>query len=228
MLLRTFAALLLFSTMATAQIGGLCDTGQTHVAPTGCNGVLVPPNPSGGGPNRDGNWVLADPYPSPLSSTYGPCELKSFVPAWVDTPNAAWLPDSASTASEWITPYDGEGSGAAGWYVYATKFPIPPVLPGGIVPTGLTINGRLSSDDYTYGFYMVNPAASLCSPVRGLPVPINPDATYTVWSDFSFRNPIPITPGSPLFLYVVVQNAPGPEINPTGFRIEFSDTSAFN
>ncbi len=225
-ILRATAAMLFFAAMAAAQITGLCNTGQTRATASGCTGDLVAPNPWGGGPNRDGNWALAKPYPSAYGES--PCEFRSFVPAWVDTTNPAWLPNSVSTASEWITPYDGEGSGAAGWYVYATKFPIPPVLPGGIVPTGLTINGRLSSDDYTYGFYMVNPAASLCSPVRGLPVPINPDATYTVWSDFSFRNPIPITPGSPLFLYVVVQNAPGPEINPTGFRIEFSDTSAFN
>ena len=225
MLCRAFAALLLFATMAAAQITGLCNTGQTRATASGCTGVLVTPNPTDGGPDRDGNWALAEPYPSPYGES--PCEFRSFVPAWVDTPNPAWLPNSASTASEWIATYAGGASGTQGWYVYATQFPVPPVLPGGSVPTGLTINGQLASDNSTYALYMANLAAGLCSRVAGMPVPINP-AGYTEWSDFSFSNPIPITPGSPLVLYVVVQNAPGPEINPTGLRIEFFDTSAFN
>ena len=227
-ILRATAAMLLFGTLACAQITGLCNTGQTRAMASGCTGVLVAPNPSGGGPNRDGNWALAMPYPSPYGES--PCEFRSFVPAWVDTPNPAWLPNSASTASEWIAPFNGAASGTQGWYVYATQFPVPAVLPGGIVPTGLTINGHLVSDNATYGIYMANLAAGLCSPVTGLPVPINPNGggQITAWWDFSFSNPIPITPGSPLVLYVVVQNFPGPEVNPTGLRIEFFDTSAFN
>jgi hypothetical protein len=225
MLFRAFAALLLFAAMAAAQITGLCNTGQTRATASGCTGVLVTPNPTSGGPNRDGNWALATPYPSPYGES--PCEFRSFVPAWVDTPNGAWVPNSASTASEWITPYDGAERGTQGWYVYATKFPVPSVLPGGIVPTGLTINGQLTSDNSTYALYMANLAADLCARVTGLPAPLNP-VGFTEWTDFSFSNPIPISPGSPLVLYVVVQNAPGPEINPTGLRIEFFDTSAFN
>jgi hypothetical protein len=224
-ILRATAAMLFFAAMAAAQITGLCNTGQTRATASGCTGDLVAPNPWGGGPNRDGNWALAKPYPSAYGES--PCEFRSFVPAWVDTTNPAWLPNSVSTASEWITPYDGEGSGTQGWYVYATQFPVPSVLPGGIVPTGLTINGQLSSDNSTYALYMADLAAGLCAPVTGLSVPINP-VGYTAWTDLSFSNPIAINPGSPLVLYVVVQNAPGPEINPTGLRIEFFDTSAFN
>jgi hypothetical protein len=224
--LHALCAMLLLSTMAGAEIPTLCNTGQTHVSAFGCTSVLVPPNPSGGGPNRDGNWVLANPYPSPLTSPGSVCELKSFVPAWVDTPNGGWLPNSASTASEWITPYDGEGSGTQGWYVYATKLLVPTVLYGGTVPTDVTISGHLASDNSTYGIYMENPAAGLCSPARDLPVPINP-VGFTAWTDFSFTNPIAITPGAPLLLYFVVQNAPGPEINPTGLRVEFFSTSSF-
>jgi hypothetical protein len=228
-LLYALGAMLLFSTMAAAEIPGLCNTGQTHVAPTGCTSVLVPPNPTGGGPNRDGNWSLAYPYPSPLTSPDSPCELKGFVPAWVDTPNPAWLPKSASIASEWITPYHGEGNLAPGWYVYATKFLVPFALPGGTVPTGVTISGHLASDNSTYGIYIVNPAAGLCSPARYLPVPINPVDSFGVWTDFSFTNPIAITPGSPLLLYFVVQNAPNPapeQDTPTGLRVEFFSTSS--
>jgi hypothetical protein len=87
---------------------------QTPKTFSGCTSVLMTPNPTGGGPNRDGNWEIAYPYPSTLSPVHGLCGL-SFVRAWVDTrvlqaPFDSWLPNSASTASEWITPYDGEGN----------------------------------------------------------------------------------------------------------------------
>lgn len=111
-------------------------------------------DPVGGGHNHDGNWALAYPYPSALSVGHGPCSLTTWVRAWVDTPNAAWLANGASTASEWITPHDGESDLPAGWYVYVTRFSVPSVLPGGGVPTGVTINGRLASDNPTYGFYL--------------------------------------------------------------------------
>ncbi|WP_180541010.1 hypothetical protein [Nevskia soli] len=79
----------------------------------------------------------------------------SFTKAWVDTPYSvppAWLPNSVRSASEWITPYDGEGNQAEGWYVYITPFHVPSALPGGISPTSLTISGRFASDNEVYGF----------------------------------------------------------------------------
>lgn len=174
-MLHVFVAILLLATVAAAGIPGLCNTGETAKTATGCTGVLVTPNPPGGGPNLDGNWGLASPYPSTFSSTQNPCSLTSFESAWVDTPNAAWLANSASAASEWITPYDGENPLANGWYVYLTAFHVPAVLPSGSAPAGITINGRLASDNPTYQIYMASPAnGGSCAVVTGPPVPINP------------------------------------------------------
>ena len=119
--LHALAAMLLFATLASARIAGLCNTGQTPKTVSGCTGVLVPPNPEGGGPNRDGNWdILYQTLPSP---PHTPCQLKAFVSAWVDTPVPVWL--------------HGEGpNNPAGWYIYRTAFPVPAMLPGGTVPTG--------------------------------------------------------------------------------------------
>src|SRR5579871_3975495 len=121
--LPALAAGLLFATMAAAQISGLCNTGQTRAASAGCTGVLVTPNPQGGGPQRDNNWALAYPYPSTISPENGPCDLKAFIEAWVDTPFPAWLANSTSSASEWITPFNGENNVSGGSYVYGTTNP---------------------------------------------------------------------------------------------------------
>jgi hypothetical protein len=233
--LYAVVGMLLFTTIATAQIKGLCNTGETAQTVSGCTGVLVTPNPTGGGPNRDGNWGIAYPYPSTLSPTLGPCTIKSFTRAWVDTPLLqapfdSWLPNDVSAASQWITPYDGEGNQAQGWYIYLTGFHIPSVLVDGIVPTGVTINGRLASDNETYGFVLASHAlGGSCGFVTGLPVPLNPATQFQQWADFSFTSPIAITPDSDVFLYVLVYNSPSTgNPNATGLRVEFFDTSAFN
>jgi len=229
LLLFAFASTSLFTSTATAEIKGLCNTGDSRQTASGCTGVLVTPNPTGGGPSRDGNWGLAYPYPTTLSSTFGPCDLKEFIWAWVDTPLSAWLPNSASAESEWITPYDGEGNQPQGWYIYLTGFHVPAVLPGGIVPTGVTINGRLASDNSTYGFVLASRAnGGSCGFVDGLPVPINYTEQFRQWTSFSFTSPIAITPDSDLFLYVLVYNGVfNGSPNATGLRVEFFDTSAF-
>jgi hypothetical protein len=86
----------------------------------------------------------------------------------VDSPDSAWLPDSSSAASEWITPYDGEDLTSNGWYVYLTVFHVPAVLPNGVVPTGVDINGRLASDNATYGFFLASFAnGGACGLVTG-------------------------------------------------------------
>ncbi len=234
LILPAFAAMLLFAPMAAAQIKGLCNTGQAPHTLAGCTGVLVTPNPTGGGPNRDGNWGLAYPYPTTLSPTRGPCALKEFTRAWVDTPlydpPFLWLPNSASTASEWITPYDGEGNQPQGWFIYLTGFYVPAVLPGGTIPSRVTINGRLASDNETYGFVLASFAdGGSCGFVEGLPVPVNPTDQFGQWTNFSFTSPITITPDSVLFLYVLVVNSPSTgDPNAAGLRVEFFDTSAFN
>ncbi len=232
--LKIFTATLLFAAIATAGIPGLCNTGETPRIPgSGCSGVLVTPNPTGGGPNRDGNWGIAYPYPSTLSPTLGPCDL-TFTRAWVDTPLLqepfdSWLPNSASTASEWITPFDGEGNQPQGWFIYITPFHVPAVLPSGIVPTGLLINGRLASDNQTYGFALASPGhPGSCAVVKSLPVPFNPSEQYSQWANFSFNSPIAIIPDSDVFLYVLVYNSRSTgDPNATGLRVEFFSTSGF-
>jgi hypothetical protein len=140
----------LFVTVATAQIAGLCNTGQTSATLTGCTGVLVPSAPNFfGTPNLDGNWEIAYPYPSSLADNT-PCLLSRFIEATVDTPNGSWLPNSVSSASESTMPDGGGGYMLPlGWYVYRTKFPIPSVLPGGGVPKGVT-NCQLAWDNAAY------------------------------------------------------------------------------
>lgn len=219
----------------TSAVTGLCNSGQTAATASGCTGVLVPPNSDGGGPNRDGNWDIAYPYPLPLSRIKPPCMVTSYIPAWVDTPNGSWLPNSASTASEWIMPFDGENDLGQGWYAYRTNFPIPSALPGGGVPTGMTINGQLASDNVTVWIYLRSPANSgeceLVLPSQ--PFPVNPynGPTFEQWWPFSFTNRTPITPGADASLYFVVVNEfnsgfGGP--SPTGLRVEFFSSSVFH
>lgn len=231
-ILETFA-MLCFATAASAQITGLCNTGQTPATTSGCTGGPVTPNPSGGGPNRDGNWQLAYPYPSTITSSHSPCELTGFIKAWVDTPNGSWLPDSASTASEWITPFDGEANLPNGWYVYRTSFPVPATLPGGGLPTGLAIHGQLASDNSTMGIYLENPAhGASCALMAGRSFPVNPIGMpeFQQWWDFNVVNSLAITPGTDAYLYFLVANpfdkdTGGP--TPTGLRVEFFASSAF-
>jgi hypothetical protein len=222
-------ALLCLATAAPAQIASLCNTGQTSATSAGCSNTLEIPNAPGGGPDRDGNWQVAYPYPSALTSTHGPCALTGFVRAWVDTPNTRWLANSVSSASQWIAPFDGENNLPAGPYVYRTQVYIPALLPGGLVPSGLTINGQLASDNGTVGIYLESPAHSaLCSKVIGQSYPVNPmnSSGYTQWWDFSFSNSLPISPGTDAFIYFVADN----QVNsngqsPTGLRVEFFSSS---
>jgi hypothetical protein len=228
--LMTMAAIQLFAPLATAAVNGLCNTGQTPRTASQCTGVLATPNPQGGGPARDGGWALAYPFPSLLSADHGPCQLVNFVPAWVDTPNSDWLPNSASLASEWITPYAGETNIAAGWYVYGIKFPVPSELPGGIVPTSVTISGQLSSENATIRMYLRSPAKSgTCSTVT-LPVPINSDLDWNKWVDFIFTQPV--SPGADADLLVLVLNEWNTGLangtSPAGLRIEFFPSSEFH
>jgi len=212
-----------------AQIRGLCNTGQTAANALGCTEVLVTQNPLGGGPNVDGNWDIAYPYPLPFEGFGGPCGLTQFEPAWVDTPFSGWLPDNASSVSEWIAPYDGENPQPPGWYVYRTAFEVPPVLPGGAAVTGVSVSGRLASDNSTYTIYLESPAGSArCSLVAGQTFPVNPPGAgsgdYRQWWPFSFTNPFDIAPGAAAYLYFVVRNVD----NATGLRVEFFGNSIFN
>jgi hypothetical protein len=143
------------------------------------------------------------------------------------------MPNSASTASEWITPYDGEGDRASGFYVYATAFNIP----DSPAPTSFTINGQLASDNATVGIYFQTPAAGgACYLVSGQDFPVNPAGSgspdYQQWWPFTITNTQPLATASPAVLFFVVQNQYDPNgangTSPTGLRVEFFSTSMFN
>jgi hypothetical protein len=230
--LQALGAMLLFSAAGSAQIPRLCNTGQAHKNIGGCTGVLVTPNPPGGGTNRDGNWVMAYPYPVTLSQAQNPCSV-GYTPSWVDTPNPAWMPNSDSTASQWITPYAGEDDRTAGYYVYATEFPVP----DSPAPTSFTINGQLASDNPTVAIYLQTPVAGgECQLVSGQSFPVNPaglgNSDFQQWWPFSFTNSQILAVAFPAALFFVVQNPY--DINfpngasPTGLRVEFFSTSAFH
>jgi len=226
--LRLLGAALLFSSAGSAQIPRLCNTGQTGKNIDECTGELVTPNPVGGGPERDGNWFVAYPYPSSLTEAQNPCTLR-YIKSFVDTPNPAWLPNSISTASEWTTPHNGEGDRAPGYYVYLTFFPIP----DSPAPKGFTINGQLASDNATVAIYLGTPAgANNCALVSGQSFPVNPggsgDSDFEQWWPFSVSNTQPLAVASPAALFFVVENGPRHSGSPTGLRVEFFPTSSFH
>lgn len=227
--LKALGVMLLFSAIGAAEIPGLCNTGQTRKNFGGCTGDLVTPNPAGGGTQRDGNWEMAYPYPATLAEAQNPCALQ-YIQTWVDTPNPAWLPNSASTASEWITPFDGEDTPPAGFYVYATTFQIPDAQ-------SFTINGQLASDNTAVSIYFQTPAAGgACYLVSGQTFPVNLPGTsntdFEQWWPFSFTNMQPLAVASPAVLFFVVQNRYDPHgpngASSSGLRVEFFSTSTFN
>jgi hypothetical protein len=233
-LLHALVGVLLFTTMASAQITGLCNTGQASATASGCTGVLVPPNPNAWGtPYFDGNWEVGFPWPSKLAAGNSPCLQKIFVPTTVDTPFSTWLANSASAASEWAMPDGGGYLVPRGYYIYRTKFPVPSVLPGGGVPTGLTINGQLASDNITYSIYLESPANSTaaCAVVSGQTFPVNTPGgpTFQQWWPFSFSNALPLSAGTDAYLYIIVGNGTGTNnSSPSGLRVEFSSSSGFH
>jgi hypothetical protein len=233
-ILPAFTAMLLYAGMATAQVAGLCNTGQTPATVSGCTGVLVSPATNAfGTPGLDGNWEVGFPWPNTLTGDNTPCLQKSFVRTASGPPDGGWLSNGASAASQWTMPVGGGYVVPAGYYIYRTKFPVPPVLPGGGVPVGVTVNGQLSSDNATYWIYLESPANSpaACALVSGQQFPVNPvgGATDTQWWPFSFTNSHPLTTGAEAYLYVIVGN--GVTIynsSAAGLRVEFFATSAFN
>lgn len=198
---------------------GFCSTGLTPKAPQpqGClNSKLVSPiNPQGGGPIVDGNWDLAEPYPSAPATqpAPNPCTFSgSFKPAPVSAPYGGWY-NPNDQLSQWIEP---NGTTPGGWYIYRTAFTIPTAYPG-YSHYELVINGKLLADDFVSGVFLEGEAgnSNSCRQV----------ASYSSRSQLSSWNKlkitIPVAPESKGYLYFVVNNVNnGP--NPTGLRVEFT------
>ncbi len=247
--LQGLAALLLFTAMAAAGVPGLCNTGLSNNNGSGpvCAGPLVTPTPSPG-LYTDANWQIAVMPSLPTSGSNflpNPCAAANspewvtptlgFVPAWVDDPDPAWLPNSptyTATASEWITPQVEDSVG--GHYIYAISFPVP--ASAGHV----TIVGKLLSDNEVHAIYLsyglpgnVSNSFTECIPFAGYPydnAAVNgPEDFFSPWTEFGVVN-APVPTGGSATLYIVVRNrgAGGIDGNPTdtGLRVRFDQTSS--
>jgi hypothetical protein len=218
-------ALALSIPVAYAQIpaNGICNTGLTLKAPplVGCTtSTLVNPiNPLDGGSIVDGNWDLAEPYPS-VPYTQGPPDPCTFAtaygPAPVSTPWNSWFnPDDQ--LSQWIEP-NGGGSTPPGWYIYRIRFSVPPAHPGYPYYT-LEIPGQLMVDNYIAAIYLqdfVN-GESRCGPVATF----TKSTQFSGWSQFKISSLV--VPSTVAYLYFVTINtfSSTPFGNPTGLRVEF-------
>ena len=219
-------ALVLFPTALAAQIrtAQLCSTGYTPKGPPvgGClDSVLVYPiNPESGGPIVDGNWDLAVPYPTAPYTALAPspCALESvYRPAPVNAPDPAWYnPDDS--LSQWISPIGGTST-PAGWYIYVTKFLVPPPYFDN-TNYKLEASGRFMADNQVAAIYVSDAKDGLvtCGPV----------ATYSSngfqsWTPFAVS--ANVVPSSTGYMYFVVLNQYGtPNENPTGLRVEFQSS----
>jgi hypothetical protein len=206
--------MLLSAAVAAAAIPGLCNT--AHSVAGSCGALVTPDN----GTTTDANWEIAVPYPTEPSSTpvTDPCVLQKWVPAWVDTPDAAWLADS-NPYSEWITPKVESGRG--GYYVYRTLIQVPTTA------TAVTISGKLLSDNEVYQIFVGGPPGTPCAVMAGPPVNPAPGSFHT-W--FSFTYTAAVVGGTENGLYFVVRNRGVGGIDssptPTGLRIQFDQAAS--
>ena len=201
----------------------LCNTGLTAKSlPKGCatSTLVTPINPVDGGPIVDGNWYLAEPYPSvPYNQAApDPCSFASaYGPAPVNAPWFSWY-NPNDQLSQWIEPLGG-GSDPAGWYIYATGFEIPAAPPG--YHYVVEIAGQVLVDNYAVAIYLSNFVAgkSYCSPVAAFTAA---DTGFSNWTQFKVS--APVVPATPGYLYFLTYNAPSssPDENPTGLRVVFT------
>jgi len=201
----------------------LCNTGRTAKAepPDGClkTELVSPINPEGGGPIVDGNWDLAVPYPygTYYSTPPDPCTQEfGYLPAPVSAVSStAWL-NSDDGRSQWIEPLGGP-SNLPGWYVYVTAFAVPVALDG----TGeytLNVSGRFLADDSPDMIYVSSYGlASTCGTIGTF----SGTSLWAAWTPF--QGSATVGGSSIGFLYFVVHNT-GPDLNPTGLRVEFTST----
>lgn len=202
----------------------LCNTGRTAKAlpPDAClaTELVSPINSEGGGPIVDGNWDIAVPYPygSYNSAPPDPCiEDFGYLPVPVSAVSStAWLnPDDGK--SQWIEPAGGP-SNLPGWYVYVTAFAVPPAFDGS-GDYSLNVSGKFLVDDSPDMIYVSSHSAGLST--CGTIGTFSGTSLWAAWTPF--QGSATVGGSSIGFLYFVVHNT-GPDLNPTGLRVEFTST----
>jgi hypothetical protein len=210
-------------TRTPVRANGLCNTGLTPKSPlpAGClaSTLVNPINPQDGGSIVDGNWDLAQPFPS-AAYTQPPPNPCVFTAAYravpVSSPSFDWYnPDDH--ISQWIEPQGGSVGTPPGWYIYRTSFPIPAAASGYSLYE-LAIHGQFMADNYLTAIYVENPAGDEagCRQVAAFTSTSTEDGA---WQKFQIDTTVfPETNG---YLYFVVYNSPSGN-NPTGLRVEFT------
>ncbi len=213
---------------AYAQIAAttLCSTGRTpkSISAAGCllTVPVSPVNPVDGGPIVDGNWDLAVPYPSRPAHVPAPnpCSFPTiYSPAPVSAAEPEWF-NPNDQISQWIEPLGG-GSTPPGWYIYETRFVAPESR--GNAYYRLEIPGQILVDNSVPLVYVRSSVdgVNVCGSVAAFPK----TASYSSWTPFHFSTTM--DPGTVGYLYAVVYNDTGSNINPTGLRVEFSDPAFY-
>ena len=220
--------LLIGSNFAKAQnpllATGICNTGLTAKSPQpeGClsSTLISPINPVGGGPIVDGNWAVAEPFPSAsyVSAAPDPCTLAAtYAAVPVSAAESFWY-NPSDGLSQWIEPLGGSKP-EPGWYVYRTRVAIPSAYPG--YPSfELVVKGQFMADNNAVAIVLENPAGDVakCRVVADF----TSANQYQGWNNFEIATPV--EPYSLAYLYFVVFNTAGNPVatNPTGLRVEFT------
>ena len=176
-------------------------------------------NPTGTGlqplGSADAHWTLATPYPTSASGQPVPLpSTLSFGPAFVNSPDGAWLADGPN--SQWITPTNVSNPG--GNYIYQTTFHIP----SGYDPTTASITGWWSSDNEGIAAWLND------SPLAGFPLP--GPASFNAMTSFTISNGVAgatFQPGlNKLSFQVRNRGGGGIDANSTdtGIRVEFTNS----
>ena len=176
-------------------------------------------NPAGTGlqplGSTDAHWTLATPYPTSASGQPVPLpSTLTFGPAFVNSPDGAWLADGPN--SQWITPTNLSNPG--GNYIYQTTFHIP----SGYDPTTASITGWWSSDNEGIAVWLND------SPLAGFPLP--GPASFNAMTSFTISNGVAgatFQPGlNKLSFQVRNRGGGGIDTNSTdtGLRVEFTNS----
>jgi len=150
-----------------------------------------------------------DPHYS-LSSSADPYFPAPGAAIVANPPAGAWVPNTVT--SKWISPSanqsqtEEDGGNADGYYIYKTTFDLT-----GLDPGSASITGQWATDNN--GLIKLN--GSITGQTTGI-------------EDFGGFTPFSISTGfvsGVNTLEFVVNNIPGPSVNPTGLRVEMSGTA---